>query len=62
MNIAILTQPLGHNYGGLLQAWALQSLLIEHGHRVLILNRLKPPKSFPFRLAKKLKKSDYSLC
>lgn len=25
--VAILTQPLGHNYGGLMQAWALQHVL-----------------------------------
>lgn len=33
MNVGILTQPLGHNYGGVLQNWALQKILEELGHR-----------------------------
>ena len=32
MKIAILTQPLGHNYGGILQNYALQQVLIKLGH------------------------------
>ncbi len=32
MKIAILTQPLGHNYGGVLQNYALQQILIKLGH------------------------------
>lgn len=32
MKIGILTQPLGHNYGGVLQNWALQQVLIGMGH------------------------------
>lgn len=39
MKIAILTQPLHSNYGGLLQAWALQRTLTGLGHQVIILNR-----------------------
>ena len=39
MKIAILTQPLQTNYGGLLQAFALQSVLKKMGHEVLIVNR-----------------------
>ena len=35
MKIAILTQPLMHNYGGLLQAYALQKYLKDMGHEVL---------------------------
>ncbi|WP_421241856.1 polysaccharide pyruvyl transferase family protein [Aeromonas enteropelogenes] len=35
MKIAILTQPLHHNYGGLLQAFALQHYLKCQGHDVL---------------------------
>lgn len=35
MKIAILTQPLHNNYGGLLQAFALQKYLINQGHDVL---------------------------
>lgn len=33
-NIGILTQPLGHNYGGILQAYALQEVLRRKGHIV----------------------------
>ncbi|MDF9401268.1 polysaccharide pyruvyl transferase family protein [Vibrio sp. 1180_3] len=35
MKIAILTQPLHNNYGGLLQAFALQNYLKNQGHDVL---------------------------
>ena len=34
MNICILTQPLHNNYGGLLQAYALQVVLRQMGHEV----------------------------
>lgn len=33
MKIGILTQPLGHNYGGLLQNWALQHVLAKIGYK-----------------------------
>lgn len=39
MKVGILTQPLSNNYGGLLQAYALQTILERMGHRVVILNR-----------------------
>ena len=39
MKIGILTQPLHHNYGGLLQAWALQRVLFNMGHEAIIINR-----------------------
>lgn len=39
MKLAILTQPLFFNYGGLLQAYALQTILERMGHEVTILNR-----------------------
>ncbi len=39
MKIAILTQPLSNNYGGLLQAYALQAVLKSMGHEPVILNR-----------------------
>ena len=35
MKIGILTQPLHNNYGGLLQAYALQHFLREEGHTVM---------------------------
>lgn len=41
MKIAILTQPLGHNYGGLLQAFALQHLLKQLGHECETIDRRK---------------------
>lgn len=33
MKIGILTQPLHHNYGGIIQNWALQQVLRRLGHR-----------------------------
>lgn len=42
MKIGILTHPLHTNYGGLLQAFALQSVLERMGHNVSILHREYP--------------------
>ena len=42
MRICILTQPFSLNYGGLLQAFALQKALIRMGHEVTTL-RFPPP-------------------
>ena len=39
MKIGILTHPLGANYGGILQAWALSTYLESLGHDVVVLNR-----------------------
>jgi len=39
MKIGILTQPLHRNYGGILQAFALQSVLEQMGHQVLFVDR-----------------------
>jgi len=39
MKIGILTQPLHANYGGLLQAYALQTTLQKMGHDAIIINR-----------------------
>lgn len=41
MKIAILTQPLYTNYGGILQCYALQTVLAHMGHKVQVLT--KPP-------------------
>src|SRR5690554_562760 len=41
MKIAILTQPLHDNYGGLFQAYALKEVLQEMGHEVIIINRVQ---------------------
>ena len=37
--IALLTLPLGHNYGGIIQNYALQKVLSKMGHDVLTVNR-----------------------
>ena len=37
MKIAILTLPLRTNYGGILQAWALQEVLFRHNHQPWII-------------------------
>lgn len=50
MRIAILTLPLHTNYGGILQAYALQQVLISMGHDVKTLDRGYPP-----RIAKRLR-------
>lgn len=39
--IAILTQPLGTNYGGLLQNYALQQILIKLGYIPITIDRVK---------------------
>lgn len=41
MKIGILTQPLLVNYGGILQAYALQETLMRMGHQTIILSRRK---------------------
>lgn len=41
MKIAILIQPLIQNYGGILQCYALQTVLQNMGHEVIVLNRIK---------------------
>ena len=52
MKIGILTQPLRTNYGGLLQAYALQIVLKRMGHEVVIVNRCytDPTKSILSRI------------
>lgn len=50
MKIAILTQPLYSNYGGILQAYALQTVLKREGHDVITINRLKGYPSFKLLL------------
>lgn len=39
MKIAILTLPLHNNYGGILQCYALQTVLEGMGHQVTVINR-----------------------
>ena len=46
MKIGILTLPLHTNYGGILQAYALQTVLERMGHEVVVFNKkATPPKS-----------------
>lgn len=61
MKICILTQPLHTNYGGLLQAYALQAVLIRMGHSVVTdkngaqrrLSRFKRPIYFLYHFIKR---------
>ncbi len=39
MKIAILTQPLVHNYGGILQNYALQQVLLKLGHHPITIEK-----------------------
>lgn len=50
MNIAILTQPICNNYGGILQNYALQTVLERKGHRVTTLNYPVTPGRYDSRL------------
>lgn len=43
MKIAILTLPLHRNYGGILQAYALQTILSEMGHDVFLFDEFSRP-------------------
>ena len=58
MKVAILTLPLNINYGGVLQAYALQTTLERMGHEVTILDKEKKWKQplwrVPFSLLKRL--------
>ena len=61
MKIAIMTQPLGKNYGGIMQAFALQKVLKDRGHEVVTIDyNHKSPKylyskaRLAYRLAKKM--------
>lgn len=53
MKIGILTLPLHTNYGGLLQALALQTVLEYLGNKVIIINREYPKKKCPLFLTLK---------
>lgn len=46
--IAILTQPLGHNYGGMLQAWALQRVVRNFGYDVVTIDRQPSQPTVPY--------------
>lgn len=55
MKIGILTQPLHTNYGGLLQAFALQKFLRDMGHDVLTVDYARKSRAWlaPYRLARR---------
>lgn len=55
MKIGILTQPLHTNYGGLLQAFALQKYLRDMGHEALTVDYSRKPRAWlaPYRLARR---------
>lgn len=53
MKIGILTLPLNTNYGGILQAYALQAVLRRMGHEVILLER-KPDLPLPTGFKAKL--------
>lgn len=46
MKIGIITQPLAINYGGLLQNYALQTILKRLGHDVYTINRIDIPEIY----------------
>lgn len=63
MKIGILTLPLHTNYGGILQAYALQTVLERMGHEVVVFNKMaklpilpsyKKPLYYSVRLIKKI--------
>lgn len=57
LKVAILTQPLHNNYGGLLQAYALKEVLKQRGHEVTVINRRTPTPSKLRLIAHKIKNS-----
>lgn len=50
MKVAVLTQPLGANYGGMIQAFALQQVLKNLGHQVVTIDRRELEPSFYERI------------
>lgn len=47
MKIGILTLPLNTNYGGILQAYALQTVLEHMGHEVCLIEKRRKPHHLP---------------
>lgn len=54
MKVAIITQPLLSNYGGILQNWALQQVLVDMGHSPVTIDYLyeSPLKEYLLHLSK----------
>jgi polysaccharide pyruvyl transferase WcaK-like protein len=54
MKIGILTQPLHNNYGGLLQAYALQKILKDMGHEPVTLDIRAPEINTSYKLLRSI--------
>lgn len=50
MRIGILTLPLNHNYGGIVQAYALKNTLEKLGHTITFIEHIKYPPLLPLRI------------
>lgn len=61
MKVAILTQPLKNNYGGILQAYALQKTLREFGCQVVTVDRQRNKRNIVVRLFRPLKPVIYDI-
>lgn len=61
MKIAIMTQPLGSNYGGIIQAYALQKILRDLGHDVVTIDRQHNKRSFVIRSLRPFKSTIYKI-
>ncbi|WP_417546728.1 polysaccharide pyruvyl transferase family protein [Marinobacter sp.] len=57
MKIAIMTQPLGRNYGGIMQAWALQQVLEAAGHAPVTIDRRHDRKGRIYNLVRMSKRA-----
>lgn len=55
MKIGIVTLPLHTNYGGILQAYALQTILKEMGHEVFLINNGWKKQTASIRILSKMK-------
>lgn len=55
MKVGIITQPLGRNYGGILQNWALQQILLRMGHHpITIVYQGMPEMSYIYNYCRSL--------
>jgi polysaccharide pyruvyl transferase WcaK-like protein len=52
LKIAILTLPIGENYGGIMQAWALQTVLKKMGHEPVTIDRQPDARGLAYRSAR----------
>lgn len=61
MKIAVMTQPLGSNYGGIMQAFALQKVLRDYGHEVITIDRRNDKGSFILQAGRVLRSFFYRI-